>query len=183
MPHVRRPSIYNNNNNNNNIMSTYLRAADDIILCYTRDMYPYIIIFINDNVEGPISVVICDGLACHRHTTHIRYIWVICSYFARRVFQHGVFFLREKPPINVDRRSRYNYAAVAAFRLLQSYAHARTRVCTSNDYYISYIYRGIHTTYIILSYYIYVLLSRPKIVRCFFRNVSVFRTSAAENPL
>jgi len=133
MPHVRRPSIYNNNNNNNNIMSMYLRAVDDIILCYTRDMYPYIIIFINDKVEGPISVVICDGLACHRHTTHIRYIWVICSYFARRVFQHGVFFLREKPPINVDRRSRYNYAAVAAFRLLQSYAHARTRVCTSND--------------------------------------------------
>lgn len=115
---------------------------------------------------------LCDGLACHRHT-RITIIYVRTAYFARRVFRHGVFFSREKPPINADRRSRYNYAAAVAFCPSQLYAHTRTRVScrylirnyNNNDYY---------------NIFIYVSLSRPKIVRSFFET---FRFFAVENPL
>lgn len=117
---------------------------------------------------------LCDGLACH---TRMAIIYARTAYLARRVFRNGVFFSREKPPINADRRSRCNYfVVVAAFCPSQSYAHARARVSSRYSWYL--IRNYIDNDY--YNIFIYVSPFRPEIVRSFFETLRFF---AVENPL
>jgi len=99
------------------------------------------------------------------------------SYFVRLVFRHGVFFSREKPPINADRRSRNNYKPSPLSHCSRKLV--RLRPCVQ-------FVRIKRFEQLPILLYLHVLLSRGSSSPSpswFFETFWFFESAAAENPL